>query len=160
MLPVVGLLSGDAPYFRFALSRALPALDESAEIKAAVTDFNNRFMDIYASQGARSGIEETPATVGMRHRLVKDAGFLQMGERLLIYDIASLEIRNVKRDGPVSATVVAVEEWNFQYKNDKSWQHLADVRGTGALYRYTLVKQRGRWLVQKYEPVREGKSGA
>lgn len=160
MLPVVGLLSGDAPYFRFALSRALPALDETAEIKAAVTDFNNRFMDIYASQGAQRGIDHAPATVGMRHRLIKDAGFLQMGERVLIYDIAALEIRSVKRDGPVGATVVAAEDWNYQYKNDKSWQHLADVHGTGALYRYTLVQQQGDWLVQKYEPVREGKGGA
>lgn len=117
-------------------------------------------MDIYASQGDKRALGTVPATVGMRHRLVKDAGFLWIGERVLVYDIASLDFRSVKRDGPVSATVIASEEWNYQYKNDKSWQQIADVRGTGSLVRYKLVKQHGQWLVQKCEPVKEEKKGA
>lgn len=156
----MGAIGNDGAYFRHALARVVPALDETAQIKEAVTEFNNRFMDIYASQGAKRAVDTVPATVGMRHRLFKDAGFLWMGGRVLVYDIASLVIQSVKQDGPSSATVVVKEEWNFQYKNDKSWQSIADVRGTGALYRYKMVKQGGRWLVQKYEPVREGKKGA
>lgn len=125
-----------------------------------MTEFNNRLMDIYASQGSQRAVETVPATVGMRHRLFKDAGFLWLGGRVLVYDIASLEITSVRQDGPASATVLVKEEWNFQYKNDKSWQSIADVRGTGSLFRYTLVKQGGRWLVQKYQPAREAKKGA
>lgn len=158
-LPLAGLACNDAPYFRYAFSRLLPGLGESAAIETAVTDFNNRLMDIYASQGNKRAVETVPATVGMRHRLFKDAGFLWMGGRVLVYDIASLEIKSVTMNGPVSATVLASEEWNYQYKNDSSWKSIAEVRGTGSLFRYQLVRQGGRWLVQKYEPVREVKKG-
>jgi hypothetical protein len=155
----VGLLSGEAAYFRYLLAKAIPALDESDGIKAAVTEFNNRFMDIYASQGNKRGVGAVPATVGIRHTLVKDAGSLWMGGRVLVYDIASLDFRSVKREGPLSATVLVNEEWNYQYKDEKSWKNVGDVHGTGSLYRYRMVKQGGTWLVQKSEPVREAKKG-
>lgn len=157
LFPLIGLFCGDAPYFRYLLSKAIPALDETERIKAAVTEFNNRFMDIYASQGNKRGVGAIPATVAVRHSLVKDAGSLWMGGRVLVYDIASLDFRGVKREEPLSATVLVSEEWNYQYKDEKSWKDVGEVRGTGSLYRYQVVKQGGRWLVHKFEPVREAK---
>lgn len=159
LFPLVGLASGDAPYFRYLLTKAIPALDENNQIKAAVTEFNNRFMDIYASQANKRGIGAVAATMGIRHSLVKDAGSLWMGGRVLVYDIASLDFRSVKQEGPLSATVLVSEEWNYQYKDEKTWKDVGDVHGTGSLYRYQLVKQGGKWLVQKSEPVREAKKG-
>lgn len=157
LFPLVGLASGDGPYFRYPLAKAIPALDETDQIKAAVTEFNNRFMDIYASQANKRGVGAVPATVGVRHSLVKDAGSLWMGGRVLVYDIASLDFRSVKREGALTATVLVSEEWNYQYKDEKSWKDIGDVHGTGSLFRYQLVKQGGKWLVQKSEPARETK---
>lgn len=159
-LPLVGFACGDAPYFRYALSRLIPALDETDEIKGVITEFNNRFMDIYASRGDKSGVGAIPATVGVRHSLVKDAGSLWMGGRVLVYDIAALDFRSVKRESPVKASAIVNEEWNYQYKDEKTYKDMGNVHGGGALFRYQLVKQGGRWLVQKFEPVREVKKGA
>ncbi len=158
-LPLAGLLS-DPPHFRYAFSRVLPGIAETGKVREAVTDFNNRLMDVYASQGVKRAADTIPATTGMRHRLFKDAGFLEMGGRVLVYDLASLEIRGVEMGGPLTATAVAREEWNYQYKNDRDWKSVADVRGTGSLFRYHLVRKGGKWLVLKYEPVRVGGKGA
>lgn len=156
LFPLAGLASGDAPYFRYLLSKAFPTLDETDRIKGAVTDFNNRFMDVYASQGNRRGVGAIPATVAVRHSLVKDAGTLWMGGRVLVYDIASLDFLSVKREGAMSATVVVKEEWNYQYKDERSWKDVGGVHGTTSLLSYQLVQQGGRWLVQKSEPFRGG----
>lgn len=159
LFPLIGLASGDAAYFLYPFAKAIPALDESDQIKAAVTEFNNRFMDIYASQGNKRGVGAVPAAVGVRHSLVKDAGSLWMGGQVLVYDIASLDFRSVKREGPLSATVLVHEEWNYQYKDGKSYKDVGQVRGTGSLLRYQMVRQGGKWLVQKTEPARETKKG-
>lgn len=158
-LPLAGLV-GDLDYFRYALCRVAPGFDESARIKATVLEFNNRLMDVYASQGVQRAADPIPATTGMRHRLFKDAGFIGMGGKVLVYDLASLEVREVKRSGPFAATAVASEDWNYQYKNDMNWQSVGELHGTGALVRYHLVKQRGKWLVRMYEPIRGEKKGA
>lgn len=155
LFPLLAFASGDGAYFRYLVGKAVPALDESDRIKAAVTEFNNRFMDIYASQGSKRGIGAVPATVGIRHSLVTDAGSLWMGGQVLVYDIASLDFRSVKQEGPLSATVLVKEEWNYQYKDGKSYKDVGQLHGTGALLRYGLVQQGGKWLVQRYEPVRE-----
>ncbi|MBU5615417.1 hypothetical protein KOL99_21095 [Geomonas sp. Red51] len=159
LFPLVGVACGDAAYYRFLLAKAVPSLDESERIKAAVTEFNNRFMDIYASQGDKRGIGAVPATVGVRHSLVKDSGALWMGGRVLVYDIASLDFRSVQQDGPLSATVLVKEEWNYQYKDGKTYKEVGQVHGTGSLMRYRMVRQGGAWLVQKCEPVREAVKG-
>ncbi|WP_239027833.1 hypothetical protein [Geomonas subterranea] len=159
LFPLVAFASGDGAYFRYILGKVVPALDESERIKAAVTEFNNRFMDIYASQGNKRGIGAVPATVGMRHHLVTDAGALWVGGQVLVYDIASLEVRRVQQDGPLSATVLVKEEWNYQYKDGKSYKDVGQVHGTGSLLRYRLLQQGGKWLVQKCEPVRESDNG-
>lgn len=158
-LPLCGAI-GDSAYFRYGFARVVPALDETAQIKAAVTEFNNRLMDIYASEANKKAVFQIPATTAMRHRLVADAGFIGMGGRVLIWDIASLEVKSVKVESPGAATVIANEEWNYQYKSDRNYRNVADVHGTGGLYRYVVVKKGGKWLVHKYEPVREGKKGA
>ncbi|UPU36710.1 hypothetical protein M1B72_03100 [Geomonas paludis] len=155
LLPLVAFASGDGAYIRYLLGKAVPALDESERIKAAVTEFNNRFMDIYASQGDKRGIGAVPATVGMRHSLVTDSGSLWVGGQVLVYDIASLDFRSVQQDGPLSATVLVKEEWNYQYKDGKTYKDVGQVHGTESLMRYRLLQQGGRWLVQKSEPVRE-----
>ncbi|WP_236015304.1 hypothetical protein [Geomonas anaerohicana] len=144
---------------RYLLARAVPSLGESDRIKVAVTEFNNRFMDIYASQGDKRGIGAVPATVAMRHSLVTDAGSLWIGGQVLVYDIASLDFRSVKQDGPLSATVLVKEEWNYQYKDGKTYKEVGQVHGTGALMRYRLVQQGGKWLVQACEPVRGSDKG-
>lgn len=161
LFPLVAFASGDGAYFRYLLGKAVPAVgaSESERIKAAVTEFNNRFMDIYASQGSKRGIGAVPSTVGMRHALVTDAGSLWIGGQVLVYDIASLEFRSVKQDGPLNATVLVKEEWNYQYKDGKSYKDVGQVHGTAALLRYRLLQQRGKWLVQKCEPVREADKG-
>lgn len=159
LFPLVAFASGDGAYFRYLLAKAVPSLGESGRIKAAVTEYNNRFMDIYASQGNKRGIGAVPATVGMRHSLVKDAGSLWMGGQVLVYDIASLDFRSIKQDRPLSATVLVKEEWNYQYKDGKSYKDAGKVHGTGSLLRYRLQQQGGKWLVQKCEPVRESDKG-
>lgn len=160
LFPLVAFASGDGAYVRYLLGKAVPALDETDRIKAAVTEFNNRFMDIYASQGNKRGIGAVPATVGMRHSLVTDSGSLWVGGQVLVYDIASLEFRGVTQDGALNATVLAKEEWNYQYKDGKTYKEVGQVRGTESLMRYHLLQQDGKWLVHKCEPVREpGKGG-
>ena len=156
---MVAFASGDGAYIRYLVGKAVPALDESERIKAAVTEFNNRFMDIYASQGAKRGIGAVPATVAMRHSLVTDSGSLWAGGKVLVYDIASLDFRSVQQDGPLSATVLVKEEWNYQYKDGKTYKEIGEVHGTGSLMRYRMVRQGGAWLVQKSEPVREAAKG-
>jgi hypothetical protein len=159
IFPLAGLIS-DPSYFRFAVSRVFPGVVERSKIEAAVTSFNNCFMDVYASEGSKRAGDLVPATMGMRHRLFKDAGFVGMGGRVLIYDLASLKIETVAMTGPLSATAIAREEWNYQYKNDRTWQSVAGLHGNEFHFRYLLVKQGGKWLVQKYEPVREVAKGA
>lgn len=129
-------------------------------MKEAVENFNRYFMDVYASGGSGKAIDAIPATRGMRHRLFKDAGYLGFGARVLVYDLASLEVEGVKLTGPRKAEAVTREEWNYQYKNDKNWKFVGDVRGTGAKYSYTLVKENGKWLVQRFSPVRKEAAGA
>ncbi len=153
-LPLAGVLF-DRPFYSYALSRLIDNQNDSAPIREAVTAFNNYLMDIYASRGAAGSIDAIPATTAMRHRLFKDAGFIGIGGRVLVYDLASLAIEKVTRIGPVTAEVVTTEEWNYQYKDGTSWKPVSELHGIGVRFRYTLLQKKGIWMVHKYEPLRE-----
>jgi hypothetical protein len=160
ILFLTGGLALDGERLRYAFSHRWAIRYESEKIKRAVEEFNKYVMDVQAAEGSGRGIDSIPATTAMRHRLFKDAGSLKSAGRVLVFDQASLEIRQVTLKGPVTAEVLTDEAWNYQHKNAATWQAIGQVRGMDGRYRYELVKQEGRWLVQSYLPQREGKPGA
>jgi hypothetical protein len=155
VLTVAGFVM-DRSEFSWALSRGAYRSDEQ-KVKQAVESFNRYLMDVYASGGSGKAIDEIPATKGMRHRIFKDAGYLNFGKKILVYDLASLEIDSVKLTGPRTAEATTREEWNYQYKQDKTYREIGKVWGGEGAYRYLLVKERGVWLVQRYIPLKQEK---
>jgi hypothetical protein len=152
------LLAGilfDREYFLFVLPLQKQKRVEAEGIKEAVLTFNSLFMDVYASEGSPEMIDMIPATTEMRHRMFKDAGYLRFTDRVLVYDMASIEVERVTQSGPFDAEAVTYEEWNYVYQDGKTRKPVTPIKGMDSRFRYRLIKKDGKWLVKSYVPLRE-----
>ena len=152
------LLSGillDNDDFLFVLPLQKQKRVEAERVKEAVLNFNSLYMDVYASEGSPETIDLIPATTEMRHRIFKDAGYLSYSDRILVYDMASIEIESVKQSGPFDAEAVTNEAWNYVYQDSETRKSISPIKGMDSRFRYRLIKKDGKWLVKSYVPVRE-----
>lgn len=147
----IGLIF-DSDNFFYALT--IDDIPEREKIKQTVMDFNKYFMDIYASQGSKQMIDSIPGTTEIRHRIYKDAGHLAFSGKVLVYDMASLTIENIRRTGPFHGELLTKEEWNYVYQDSTTRKTIAQIKGMEVQFRYFLIKKGGRWLVYRYNPVR------
>lgn len=149
------LLTGvflDRPHVLHALGRN-PGLEKKS-VADTVEAFNRYYMDVYAAGGSKKMIDLIPASKEMRHRIYKDVGYLDAGGRVLIYDLASLKIEEVRMEYPFLAEAVAVEAWNYAYRDATTRRPLTQAKGMDAAFKYFLKKSGGRWMVYRYKPVR------
>ena len=155
---LVLLLTGilfDRTYYLFALPLNKQKSAEEDRIKEALLSFNNLYMDVFASLGSAETIDLIPATTEMRHRMFKDTSYLQLNDRVLIYDLASIEVVSVEQTGPFTAEALTDEAWNYVYQDAETKEPISPIKGMDGRFRYRLIKRDGRWLVKSYVPVRE-----
>lgn len=156
LIIATGLLL-DRDHFQFALARGIFSTGEEARIKQTIKNFNSLFADLSASMG-RTNSDALPATKLMRHKLYMDTGVNTMAKQVLVYDLASLEIKSVVWQNPKTAVVRTKESWNYQYRNAENLDELDIIKGMDDEFRYILVKREGQWLVHRSSGVlKEGK---
>jgi hypothetical protein len=152
---LAGLLL-DRDQFKYALTGGEMSKKDEAEIKRTVEDLNRFVMDVSNSQG-RTMSDAIPATKTMRHKLYMNTGFNTFGQRVMVYDLASLEIRKVVRTEPNMAEVVTMETWNYQYRNAASREEITSIKGMEDEFRYVMLKVHGKWLVHSFTPILRNK---
>lgn len=127
-------------------------LQEEDTIKAAVHLYNKIYTDLYVSDGIPLRLDDFPASKLLRHELYKNLGFLRDRNALLMYDMASIEFRDIKRLTPDRAETIVFEEWNYQYKNRMTRMPTSRLKGMGKGFRYILFRDSDTWKVMDYSP--------
>jgi len=144
----------DTDHLRF-MGAALSGRDcpdaDMKEIEKTVKLYNKILSDFYASGGNPSLINHMPATKQIKHEVFRDLGYVKGVEKILVYDMASITTHRIRLTGPGRAEAQFYEEWNYLYQNLDRSPKTRPI-GFGRGFRYHLVKEQGRWLVQDWDP--------
>lgn len=127
---------------------------EEGAIKGTIILYNQIFTDLYDSDGQTLRLNDFPAAKRLRHELYRDLDFLRARRLLLVYDMADLTFMEIKRPSPFIAEVVTFEEWNYIYQKSPSREPAQSIKGMGQGFRYYMQKQKGKWVVMDYNPVK------
>ena len=126
---------------------------ERQKVRETVELFNRKFMDIYASGGARAALEGFPASKEVRNEIFRDIGTLRLSTGyLIIYDMANLEIKEVGFIDSRRAAVGTFEEWNYIIQDARTRRALDRPMGLGYYFAYNLVRDGDDWSVVSYTP--------
>lgn len=143
----------------FDRDRLLPARPDAAVgeeerqwILGALSDFQRVYKDFFFTAGGLAMLDACPATTEVKHRVFMDIGFLRDAGLVLVQDLAQVTVLDVRRDGPAGAEVRVHEEWNYAYRRIADQSLAQDVKGLGQGFRYSLRRERGRWLVAGWIP--------
>lgn len=151
------LFAGTAALFdraRLSPGRADAPLSEEEQewVLGALFDFHRVYKDFFVTAGGIAMLDACPATTEVKHRVFTDIGFLRDAGLVLVQDLAQVTVLDVRRDGPVGAEVRVHEEWNYAYRRIADQSLAQDVKGLGQGFRYSLRRERGRWLVAGWIP--------
>ncbi len=125
---------------------------EEKEIKDAVLLYNKIFADLYASNGIPIMLNDFPANKQLRHELYQGLGFLRGGNLILVYDMADIVFKEIKRPTPMTAEVTVFEEWNYVYQKAGTRETARSIKGMGQGFKYLLSRQKSGWVVVDYAP--------
>lgn len=136
----------------FNLASGIKPFGDEAAIVRALEKYNAIFTDLYATSGVPAMLNEFPASKRLRHELFKDIGALRNRKTILVYDMASMDVREVKTISPSMAEATVFEEWNYGYQNADTRLPVGPLKGMGRSFKYVLVKMGGEWMVADYFP--------
>lgn len=155
-LYILGAAVADRDLVMFAYSktpgRELPAA-EKQNIVATIRSYNLILSDFYASGGVHSLLDQFPANKAVKHGIFRDLGYIKSADRILVYDHASLNPKKITLTAPGKAEALFFEEWNYMYQSIADRKPLSLPRGFGQWYRYALVREQGKWIVDGWDPV-------
>jgi hypothetical protein len=139
--------------FFYALDRwkFLPGQENEA-IKGSIDLYNKIYTDLYTSNGVPLRLDDFPASKQLKHELFQNLGYLRSNELVLVFDMASLVVKEIKRPSSAIAEVTVFEEWNYVFQNTQTRATARSIKGMGQGYKYILRKFNGEWLVIDYFP--------
>jgi hypothetical protein len=126
---------------------------EEKALKETIRMYNTIFTDLYATDGIPAMLNEFPASKKLKHELFKNIGALRNNKLLLVYDMATLDFRDIKMVSPVRAEVTAFEEWNYAYQKADTRLPTGQTKGMGQGFKYILFKRGQNWIIVDYYPV-------
>lgn len=148
------LAAVDSRHLRFLIAGATGTgcpEGERKQIELTIKTYNKILADFYASGGNPGLINHFPATKQIKHEIFRDLGYVKSADRVLVYDLATLTPYRITLTGPGRAEAQFFEEWNFMYQNLDRTPKTKPL-GFGRGFRYHLVKEKGQWLVQDWDP--------
>lgn len=128
---------------------------DTKAVSKVVYHFNKKFADVYASGGARISLKDFPGSKATRHEMFRDLGNLKVSGRLVLYDMADIDVTAVEFNGSRKAVVETYEEWNFLLQDARTRKPLDRPRGLDGKFRYDLLRTDKGWIVTGYMPIRE-----
>jgi len=144
----------DRDHLRFmvagAFGNACPE-GEVQDIEKTVKSYNKILADFYASGGNPALINQMPAGKQIKHEVFRDLGYVKRVDKILVYDMASITTYRIRLTGPGRAEGQFYEEWNYMYQNPDRTPNTRPM-GFGRGFRYHLVKKKGQWLVNDWDP--------
>lgn len=126
---------------------------EKAAILGTLKTYNSILSDFYASGGVPSLLDEFPATKAIKHGIFRDLGYIKSAEKILVYDMAETIPVEVRITAPGQAEAVVFESWNYMYQRVADRKPLTLPKGMGHGFKYRLAREKGKWLVQGWDPV-------
>lgn len=126
---------------------------EKKEIEKTIEIYNKILMDFFATGGNPSLIDEMPAAKILKHEIFKEIGFLSANQRVLVWDLASFKIEDVKFYGFKKAKAMVLEEWNYQFQDLFTRKPFSDVRGRTVKVEYDLRKVKNKWMIFEWSPL-------
>lgn len=123
---------------------------EYENIEKTIMLFNNILTDFYCSGGDPKLIDYMPASKNVKHFIFRDIGFLREKNILLVIDMASLNIIEIKREKK-TFIVKAFEEWNYIYQDFSSRKVVSEVKGLGNGFVYKLKKDGETFEIESVE---------
>jgi len=129
------------------------AKSEQAKIAETIKSYNFILSDFYASGGVPSLLDQFPATKTVKHGVFRDLGYIKSAGRVLVYDHAASTPKKITLTSPDRAEAVVFEEWNYMYQSLGDRKPLSRPQGFGQGFRYTLIREQGKWLVDGWDTV-------
>jgi hypothetical protein len=120
---------------------------EDAAVRAALGDYQRIYQDFFASGGNPALLDEFPASKDVKHHIFRDVGFVRDAGLTLVQDLATLEVREVRRTGDELAEAVTFEEWNYVFQLAEGRKPASSLKGMGQGFRYRLRRTGGSWKV-------------
>lgn len=148
------LTVSDSRHLRFLIAGITGTscpVEDKKQIELTIKTYNKILADFYASGGNPGLINIFPATKQIKHEVFRDLGYVKSADRVLVYDLATQTPYRIKLTGPGRAEAQFYEEWNFMYQNIDRTPKTMPL-GFGRGFRYQLVKEKGQWLVQDWDP--------
>lgn len=125
---------------------------EEGSILKTITLYNKIMTDFYTSDGDPYLLNEFPGSIMLRHHIFRDIGFLQLSNRILIYDMAEVLPVEIEITSPQTAEAIVLEKWNYVYQRRPDRELVTRIRGMGKGFKYYLRRSGDQWFISNYEP--------
>jgi hypothetical protein len=120
---------------------------DDAAIRAVLVDYQRIYEDFFASSGAPALLNEFPASKDLKHHVFRDVGFVRDAGLVLVQDLATMDVREVRGMGDGVAEAVTYEEWNYVFQLADGRKPASQLKGMGQGFRYRLRRAGGAWKV-------------
>lgn len=132
-------------------SAAAPRDGMEEEIRATLRDYQRIYQDFFASGGVPSLLDDFPASRDVKHHVFRDLGYVRDAGLVLVQDLATATVTEVKATGPSTAEATVYEEWNYVFQRAADRVPASALKGMGQGFRYTLAREAGGWRVVGWE---------
>lgn len=123
---------------------------ESVELRNVVQAYNKMLPEALSKPDAN--VMEYFTTHYELGRINAYIGYLKTDKRLMVSDLKKLEFLDARvLPNKTEAVVITRELWRYHYIDDKTRKPITQDEDLGYENTYRLVKESGRWLVNKVE---------